>query len=903
MTGHGRRVARAGADRRSLAEYAGALLGLFGVVVLWAGVLFSLAHERQKAVEGARQDMSNLARAFEETVVRSLKSVDQSLLYVREAYLKDPTGFDLSAWARSTESLSDVVFQFSRIDRDGLLATSNFAATGNRIDLSDREHFRVQLDPAQDRMFISRPLIGRASKKWSLNLTRKLLAASGAFDGVIVVSLDPHYLSRFYNSVDLGHSGLVALAGTDGIVRALAAGGADVPPGGPVPGVGGQTRGIGASLAGGAEMAALARAGAGTLEQTSAIDGVTRIEAYRAVRGYPLFVVVGIAKDDVLAIHRDNVRIYLLVALLLSVALIGASVLIIARQTRLARARAALHDSQLAFADKSQMLETTLEAMSQGILMIDAAGRAKVCNKRAAALLGLPEAMMQGQPTLVTIREAIRDAAGDGRDETSALLPSPDHATTLAHETVTEHRLPNGVLLEMRTRPLPEGGLVQTYTDITARAAAEEMLGVAAARDHLTGLANRNGFAQKIEAALAAARRNAREVTVMCLDLDRFKAVNDTLGHDGGDRLLRQVADRLRDTLRTTDVIARMGGDEFAIVLAGHNPAGAGHVAQMLLTALQTPFQIGGEEANIGASIGIATYPMDGATSEQLLRNADAALYQAKACGRNAWRAFNSEEGERGRYRAALEQDLARAMEKRQFSLAFQPICNALSGEAVSFEALLRWSHPDRGLVPPGEFLPIAEDSGLIIPLGRWVLETACTEAATWARPLRISVNISPSWFHSHDLARLIHDVLERTGLDPKRLELEMTEAALIDPNHDIAQTMTDLRAMGIRLVLDDFGAGEASLDYLRRFPFDQVKIDRSFMRALSSDRQARTLVESILAAAQSRGIEVVAEGVETQEQLTMLRHMRCDWVQGFLMGHPLDGTAARTRLRRVVGG
>lgn len=859
---------------------ASALLGLFGIVVLWAGVLYSLAHEREKALEGARQDVSNLARAFEETIIRSLKSVDQSLLAIRDAYRRDPAGFDIVAWSKATESLTEVVFQISRIDRNGILVSSNFLAPGSRIDLSDREHFRAQLDPAQDRMFISKPLIGRASNKWSVNITRKQLDMEGRFDGVIVVSLDPQYLSRFYDSVDLGRRGLVVLAGTDGLVRAVARGGGAVGTD--------SASGLGNSLIGGHLMAALAANPSGTLEQISPIDGVTRIEAYRAVRGFPLFVSVGEAEDEVLEAHRENTRIYLLVALVLTALLLAVTVLIVARQNRLTRARQALHVSRLAHAEKSQLLETTLEAMTQGILMIDADNHAKVCNQRAVELLDLPAALTGEAPSLSTIRAHL-----GGLADSLAPLVTPG----APREMVAECRLPSGLLLEVRSRPLPRGGLVQTFTDITARAAAEEMLGLAAARDHLTGLANRNGFGQRLEAGLAAARRAGRELSVMCLDLDRFKQVNDTLGHETGDRLLRQVADRMRETLRATDVIARIGGDEFAIVLAGHNQSGIGQVAQNLLTALRAPFRIGTEEVCIGASIGIATYPGDGATAEQLLRNADAALYLAKGCGRNAWRSFASVDGGPGRYRTELEADLRKAMALNQFSLAFQPICNALTGEAVSFEVLLRWTHPQRGLVPTGEFLPIAEEIGVNIPLGRWVIETACAEAVGWARPLRISVNLAPSWFRTQDAPAMIAAVLSSTGLAPARLELEITEAALLAPSETVARTMMKLRAMGVRMVLDDFGAGEASLDYLQRFPFDQVKIDRSFMRALSSDRQARALMEAILAQARSLGLEVVAEGVETQEQLVMLRHLRCDWVQGFLVGHPLDSSAARKRV------
>jgi EAL domain-containing protein (putative c-di-GMP-specific phosphodiesterase class I) len=312
---------------------------------------------------------------------------------------------------------------------------------------------------------------------------------------------------------------------------------------------------------------------------------------------------------------------------------------------------------------------------------------------------------------------------------------------------------------------------------------------------------------------------------------------------------------------------------------------------------------LGGEVARIGVSIGIAGYPADGGTADQLLRSADSALYQVKAAGRNGWRSYASADGQREHQRLALERALRTAVELEQFTLAYQPICDAVSGAPVAFEALLRWHHPERGAISPAEFIPVAEQTGLIIPLGRWVIETACAEAAAWALPLRISVNLSPAQFREHDLQGYITDVLARSGLAARRLDLEVTEGLLLEDTSAVISTMQALRALGVRMVLDDFGTAHSSLSYLRGFPFDSVKIDRSFMRALNSDGQARALVEAMLAMARALGLSVVGEGVETAEQLALLRHLRCDQVQGYLLGRPASAEATREWLWGLAGG
>jgi PAS domain-containing protein len=417
---------------RVVAQNLGPFLGIAGVVVLWVGLQHSATAERRQALLGASQNTANLARAFEEHTIRSLKAIDQSLMFIRQAVARNPQGFDVVTWARETQSLTDMTFQISRIDRNGILASSNFAPNGNGIDLSDREHFRVQRDSADDDLFVSKPVLGRASNKWSIQLTRKVIAADGSFDGVIVVSLDPFILSRFYNSVDLGGNGMILLAGTDGVVRASGSGSA-----------GGD---VGRSIAGTPLFDAFMQQWSGTRVGPASLDGVRRIESFRGVVGYPLFVSVGIAEDDVLAVQRVNARTDGGLGGVMTVLLLAVTGVIVWRQHVLGRARVALRASQMQFAQKSHMLETTLEAMSQGILMVDADRHAQVCNQRALDLLGLTEPVSAGQKLPESMARALddmaavmpQDAARDGQ------APRP--------ELVSERLLENGMVLEVRTR-------------------------------------------------------------------------------------------------------------------------------------------------------------------------------------------------------------------------------------------------------------------------------------------------------------------------------------------------------------------------------------------------------------------------------------------------------------------
>ena len=428
------------------------------------------------------------------------------------------------------------------------------------------------------------------------------------------------------------------------------------------------------------------------------------------------------------------------------------------------------------------------------------------------------------------------------------------------------------------------------------RAAARQVEHLAH-HDKLTNLANRALFSRLLERALLDARRHGRHLAVMFVDLDRFKNINDTLGHDAGDELLREVAARLLSTLRASDLVARLGGDEFVILLSDvADEQGLATVAQQLLAAVAQPCVIQGQEFRVTASIGISTFPIDGIDEPTLMKHADIAMYRAKEEGKNTFAFYAEEFNKHSVERLAFESSLRHALEAGQFEVHYQPKVDCHDGCMTGVEALLRWSHPDLGMVPPVKFIPIAEETGLIVPLGRWVLETACRQQVAWRRlgmpPLRMAVNLSTRQFDDDNLLADVKAVIAATGIDPACLEIEITESMLVRDARRATEVLTAFKALGIRLSVDDFGTGYSSLSNLKRFPVDTIKVDRSFIRDLSSDHEDQAIAQAIISMGRTLGMTVIAEGVETHEQVEFLRVWGCDEIQGFYYSKALPAQA-----------
>ena len=423
---------------------------------------------------------------------------------------------------------------------------------------------------------------------------------------------------------------------------------------------------------------------------------------------------------------------------------------------------------------------------------------------------------------------------------------------------------------------------------IRERWLAEDKIRFLAMHDALTGLPNRVQFHQHLERAVSRAKRHGNMMAVLCLDLDRFKDVNDTLGHATGDALLEEVAARLKESVREVDLVGRLGGDEFAIIAEEiETPEDAMRVARRVCIALGAGYQVNGHEVTTSASVGIALGPVEGEPVEVLMKNADLALYRAKEDGRNTFRFFEPAMDAALQKRRRLENDLRNALRKNQLYLDYQPQFGLENGKLSGYEALVRWWHPSEGEVPPTTFIPIAEETGLIVPLGEWILKTACSYATTWPLDTKLAVNLSPAQFKTQDVYGLVRRVLAETGLEPNRLELEITEGIILQNTESVIETLTKLDQLGVSIAMDDFGTGYSSLSYLTRFPVKKIKIDRSFIDTLGTNPQTSAIVSSIVGLGQSLHVTITAEGVETEGQAAMLKRWGCDQVQGYYFGRP----------------
>ena len=440
--------------------------------------------------------------------------------------------------------------------------------------------------------------------------------------------------------------------------------------------------------------------------------------------------------------------------------------------------------------------------------------------------------------------------------------------------------------------------LLGAAIDVTEQRRAEARISHMAHHDALTGLPNRVLFAARLAEAIADHARCGAGAALLCLDLDKFKFVNDTLGHPAGDALLRQVAERISLCLRREDLVARLGGDEFAVLLRNPDAATVRTIAGRIFEALSRPVRLGERECQIGVSIGIACLPEHGTEADTLLRNADLALYQAKAEGGSLARTFEAAMDGWTRSRRRRETDLHEAFAHGDLTLAYQPVVDTRTGAIVGFEALLRWHHPVEGAIPPAAFVPLAEEIGLIGPIGAWVLRQACAEAASWSAPVRVAVNLSPVQFRDPGLVAMVREALTLSGLAPERLELEVTESVLLAASEANVATLHALRDLGVRIAMDDFGTGYSSLSYLQKFPFDTIKIDRSFVMRLGEDLHSTAIVRAVIGLGASLGIVTVAEGVETEDQWALLRAEGCGEAQGYLFGRPVPAPEARRLLR-----
>jgi diguanylate cyclase (GGDEF)-like protein/PAS domain S-box-containing protein len=540
-----------------------------------------------------------------------------------------------------------------------------------------------------------------------------------------------------------------------------------------------------------------------------------------------------------------------------------------------------------------QLLRTVLNNMTQGVLMFDSEAQLIFCNQRYTEMYGL-------SPDVATPGCRLHDLLNH-RIRTGSFSDDPDDYIERLREGIAEGKafnrtvsLPDGRVFSVLSKPIAGGGWLATHEDITERRRSEERIAHMARHDALTDLPNRMLLREQLEHELKRVKRGEC-LAVLCLDLDQFKGVNDALGHPVGDELLKLVGVRLRGCTRELDTVARLGGDEFAIIMTQmQQPTDAASLSKRIRDSVTRPYQIDGHQIVTDISIGISVAPFDAETPDALLRNADMALYGAKADGRGTYRFFEPEMNTRMKARRELEMDLRKALLAKEFELHYQPLVNLKSNDVNAFEALLRWDHATRGMVSPAEFIPIAEETGLIVPLGEWVLKTACEEAVNWPDHIKVAVNLSPAQLNNRNLLKMVKEALAESGMAAHKLQLEITETVLLQNTFAILATLHELRRMGVQIALDDFGTGYSSLSYLRSFPFDKIKIDRSFIQDLSNGAQPLAIVNALAGLAKCLNMTSTAEGVETQQQLEMLQSVGCTEMQGYLFSRARPASEIR---------
>jgi diguanylate cyclase (GGDEF)-like protein len=552
---------------------------------------------------------------------------------------------------------------------------------------------------------------------------------------------------------------------------------------------------------------------------------------------------------------------------------------------------AALEARERELAQQNMRFDAAVNNMGQGLCMFDKDERLVICNDTYAAIYDLPPELAAPGTSFMQILEdgfAKRNVPEPVRQAAIEGLRANAADRTDFREVV---EMDDGRAIRVQKHVMADGGWVATHEDITEQRRIEERIQHLARHDALTDLPNRVMFREEMEKLEARIRCN-EPVAVLCLDLDHFKAVNDTLGHVAGDEVLVTVGQRLREAARDTDVVARLGGDEFALLIhALENPLHAASLADRIVKSVAQPMQADGHQVTIGTSVGIAMGPGDGEDAETLLKNADTALYRAKSDGRGNYHFFEKGMDEALQHRRMLEQGLKVALARGEFRLVYQPLVDLEQNRICCLEALLRWDHPERGLIPPMEFIPVAEETGVITSIGEWVLREACAVASGWPEHVRIAVNLSPVQFKHRGLVDHVVAALREARLAPSRLELEITESLLLADTELTMQTLHRLRDLGVRISMDDFGTGYSSLSYLRAFPFDKIKIDRSFMQGLSPREDSMAIIKAVIGLGRSLGMSTTAEGIETEEQLAAIRAQGCSEAQGYLFSPPLPAS------------
>ena len=728
------------------------------------------------------------------------------------------------------------------------------------VSIADRHYFKEFTSGRPTPEVIVEPVVSKVTKNWTTLFARKIIGRNGEIIGFASRGVEPSHFEAFVGSLELDSDTAISMIHRNGTIIARYPRDDSL---------------IGLNVAGTeAFQRALAVDGNISGRFTSARLSEDKVGAVKSLVHFPILIVATTRTEAALADWRAQIRLQFFAAALVIVVVIG-MVFLIVRQLRQQHAAA-----QRKLSEKSQHLDTAINNMTQGLLLFDSSGRLVICNRRYIDMFGLSTDVVKPGchlRDLIRHRQERGSFVGDVDAYCARFL---DPNGSLVQDTVTS--TPDGRTIRLIFKRSPDGGWATTLEDVTEGRRDQARIEHLAHYDALTNLPNRSLFQRHAEGLLL--ETEGREFAILYIDIDEFKRINDTLGHLIGDEFLQGVAERLRQSVGPEDFIARLGGDEFAILQHGIESAEDVHaLVARIYQALRTPFDCHGHQFSSDASIGIAVAPRDGSDLLDLLKNADLAMYAAKAAGRRTYRFFDPAMEQQANHRRDLEADLRVALAQGAFELHYQPQVDLRSDRVTGCEALLRWRHPVRGMVSPADFVPVAEETGLIEEIGQWVLRTACAEAAAWPADVRIAVNVSPIQFRSETLSLKVAAVLSETGLDPRRLELEITEAVLIADDDAALATLNQLRALGIHIALDDFGTGYSSLQYLQRFPFDKIKIDRSFVKEVTRNSSSASIIRAVVSIAADRNMVTTAEGVETLQQREIVQNLGCTQMQGFL--------------------
>lgn len=826
----------------------------------------------------AETTTNNLSQMLSEQISDDIERLDLALLNTAEEIEQKIAAGGLNkqalnAYLMRQQARLPEVMSLRMADAQGMVKYGGGVTSASQINVADREYFSQQRDNPKAGLVIVKPLFTRISKKWALPISRRINKPDGSFAGVVYINISFEHFIGTFAALNIGQHGSVVLRdGELGLITRY--------PEGDLIGSKAVTR----------ELSSLVQAGhnAGSFIATYPFDHIKRTISFRKTPDYPLYIIVGMATVDYLAEWRTDATKMAALGLFFTLVTLLLSVLIYRAGKRQLAAIEALRNSTV----QLQLSAKVFESSGECIIIADSNEHILSVNKTFTKVTGYSAEEVIGKtPRMLS---SGRQNASFYGEMWYALKNSGHWQGEIWNRRKNGEIYPEWLSISaVKDTETLVTYYVGVFSDITERKAAEEQIQFLAYHDALTTLPNRLLAKDHFKMAASFSDRSNFNIAVVFLDLDNFKTVNDTLGHVIGDTLLKEVAMRLRECVRDTDTLSRQGGDEFLVLLSDIRDSEAiTNVVEKILKRLAAPFLIEGQYLSTSVSIGIAVYPDDGMDFDTLLKKADTAMYQAKDAGRNAYRYYTEQMNVDAFENLRMRNGLQQALDRSEFVLHYQPQIDLVSGAVIGAEALIRWNHPEFGLVSPGRFIPVAEDSGLIVQIGDWVLLEACRQAVAWREAglpeLVIAVNISAVQFKRHNLENSVVQALVDSGLEPAFLELELTESILLQDAEQVLGAVQRLKALGIKLSIDDFGTGYSSLSYLKRFNVDKLKIDQSFIRNMADDPNDAAIVRAIIQMARSLSLKTIAEGVEDERLLALLRLQHCDEVQGFYFARPM---------------